>query len=102
MEKFNNLVKFELENGESIEMVIIKEFNLKDKKYAVLMGKEEDCDCHDHDHECDGDCDCDHSKEVFLLEVIKEEDGKEIFKDIEDEEEYKKVVDAAEKAIFDN
>jgi hypothetical protein len=101
MEKFNNLVRFEKENGESLEMVIIKEFDLLNKKYAVLMGNEE-CDCDEHDHKCDGDCDCDHSKELFLLEVTKDNDGNEVFNDIEDEEEYKKVVDAAEKAIFDD
>lgn len=110
MEKFDNLVRFEGEDGEGFEMVILKEFEIKDKKYAVLMGIKEECDdececeCHEHDHdcECEHDCECDHDKELFLLEITKDKDGKEVFKDIEDEEEYKRIVEEAERIIFED
>ena len=52
----NNKVEFKDENNEIFEMVILKEFEHKKKKYAILM--EDDCKCDDH-CECNDDCECD-------------------------------------------
>ena len=52
----NKLVKIESEDGKSYNMLILNEFDHKNKKYAVLMemnncGCDDDCDCeHDHEH----------------------------------------------------
>ena len=58
MEDENNLVRVESESGEFLDMLILKEFDYKKKKYAVLMEMDSchcgsDCDC-----DCDDDCDC--------------------------------------------
>ena len=84
MEKDNCLVKVEGEDGKIFDMLILKEFEYKNKKYAVLSeidachcgdycGCDEDCDCGCQEgkectcegechcgchHECDEDCDC--------------------------------------------
>ena len=46
----NKLVKIESEDGKSYNMLILNEFDHKNKKYAVLMemnncGCDDDCDC---------------------------------------------------------
>ena len=56
----NKLVKIESEDGKSYNMLILNEFDHKNKKYAVLMemnncGCDDDCDC---EHDCDSNCDC--------------------------------------------
>lgn len=99
MEELENVVRFEGEDGNSFDMVILKEFQFEDKSYAVLMDSQHnECDhddCEDCEHEHN------HEKEVVLLEVVKDESGNDVFKPIEDEEEYKKVVEEAEKVLFD-
>jgi len=61
MDKDNCLVQVEGEDGKVFNMLILKEFDYKNKKYAVLTEVdkchcEEDCDCNG---ECDKECDCD-------------------------------------------
>lgn len=105
MEEKGNVVKFKDENGNEFEMVILKEFENKNKKYAVLMGMEDcdcddDCDCGCHEEkECDCD-DCSSGDTISIVEIAKDKDGNEIFKGIEDDEEYNELVDISSKLIF--
>ena len=56
MEKENNLVKVQDENGKTFDMLILNEFEHKNKKYAILT-EIDACHCGD-DCECDDDCNC--------------------------------------------
>jgi len=55
MDKENNLVKVQDENGKTFDMLILNEFKHKNKKYAILT--EIDA-CHCDDCDCDETCDC--------------------------------------------
>ena len=44
MENEYNLVRVESENGKIYDMIILKEFDYKTKKYAVLM-ETDSCNC---------------------------------------------------------
>ena len=57
MDKENCLVKVEGENGKTFDMLILKEFDYKDKKYAVLS-EIDACHCG-----CDDECECQEGKE---------------------------------------
>lgn len=116
MEKENNLVKVEDEDGKVFDMLILKEFEHKNKKYAVLS--ELDC-CH-----CDDECDCDedsdcgckegkkctcdegcHSDDepiICLLEITKDKDGNEIFKSIDDENLFNELIEKADKVLYED
>ncbi len=105
----NNLVRFEDENGKTFEMIILKEFDYKKKKYAVLMSGDcscgDDCNCHDDKEcNCDDECECGchgSKKEVFLLEITKDKDNNEMFKQIEDEKLFDEVVKEADKILYE-
>ena len=56
MEKENNLVRVEGEDGKTFDMLILNEFEHKNKKYAILSEIDR-CHC-DEDCNCDEDCDC--------------------------------------------
>ena len=57
MDKDNCLVKVQGEDGKVFNMLILKEFDYKDKKYAVLTEIEHGCHC-DDECDCDETCDC--------------------------------------------
>lgn len=58
MEKDNCLVQVEGEDGKVFNMLILKEFDYKNKKYAVLTEVDK-CQCHSHDEcDCGEDCEC--------------------------------------------
>lgn len=58
MDKDNCLVQVEGEDGKVFNMLILKEFDYKEKKYAVLTEIDKcDCECEDECH-CNEDCDC--------------------------------------------
>ena len=44
MDEMTSRVKFEGDNGESFEMIVLKEFDYKKRRFAVLM--EDGCNCH--------------------------------------------------------
>ncbi len=65
MENDNNLVKVEGEDGKEYNLLILKEFSYKKKKYAVLTEIDSQCDCDDDCHckeggecTCGDDCHC--------------------------------------------
>ena len=91
MKDLNKKVIFQGEDGEKFEMTILKEFDFKDKKYAVLMEEDD----HDHDH----DCNCD--KNIGILEIVKDKDGSDTFVQIEDDKLFEEIVDQAEIAIYE-
>ena len=100
MEKLNNLVQFKTEDGETIEMVVLKEFEQNKNRYAILMDMNE-CACGD-DCSCEGEesedsCDCGGGFYIFKIE--KDNKDKDVFKPIVDEKELKKVLKEAEKVI---
>ena len=126
MEKDNCLVRVENEDGKTYEMLILKEFEYKEKKYAVLTeinedchcGCDEDCECKDNCN-CDDDCDCgcnegkechcnehncecEHEPFLCLLEVTKDKDGNEIFKSIDDEKLFNKLIEEADKVLCED
>jgi len=123
------LVKVEADNGETFDMLILKEFDYKSKKYAVLMEMDHDCDCGCDDdcdcgcqegeectcHECDcgcqeeectcddchcEECDCE-EREICILEIAKDEDGNEIFKSIDDESLFDEIIEEADKVLYE-
>ena len=57
MDKDNSLVKVQGEDGKVFNMLILKEFDYKKKKYAVLTEIDHGCGC-DDDCNCDETCDC--------------------------------------------
>ena len=106
----NKLVKIESEDGKSYNMLILNEFDHKNKKYAVLMemkdcGCDDDCDC-EHDCECEHDCDCgddcccSHDEPMLcILEITKDKDGNEIFKSIDDEKTFNEVASKVDEIL---
>ena len=77
--EFNNVVKFENEEGKVFEMLILKEFDYKEKKYAVLLDSDcncdETCECGCQDNgECtcgdDCDCGCNEEKALYILDAL--------------------------------
>lgn len=56
MDKENNLVKVQDENGKTFDMLILNEFEHKNKKYAILT-EIDACNC-DETCDCDENCDC--------------------------------------------
>ena len=128
MEKDNCLVKVQGEDGKTFDMLILKEFEYKDKKYAVLTEMDhcscdddcncdEDCDCGCQDGEectCEGNCHCDdecgcnegcHCHEepmLCLLEITKDKDGSEVFKSIDDEKLFNELVEEADKVLYED
>jgi hypothetical protein len=124
MDKDNCLVKVEGEDGKVFDMLILKEFDYKNKKYAVLS-EIDACGCH-HKCECDDDCDCGcnegeectcedecdcgceghcHSDEeplLCLLEITKDKGGNEIFKSIDDEKLFNELVEEADKILYED
>lgn len=109
----NEIVKFETDEGNNFEMIILKEFSYKDKTYAVLMDKnncncDDDCDCGCKEtDECNCDshkCDCDDHKcdeGLYILEISTDKDGNEIFKEIEDEKLFDEVIEEADKVLYE-
>ena len=106
----NKLVKIESEDGKSYNMLILNEFDHKNKKYAVLMemkdcGCDDDCDCDDdceceHDCDCGDDCCCSHDEPMLcILEITKDKDGNEIFKSIDDEKTFNEVASKADEIL---
>lgn len=100
----NKLVKIESEDGKSYNMLILNEFDHKNKKYAVLMemkdcGCDDDCDC-EHDCDCGDDCCCSHDEPMLcILEITKDKDGNEIFKSIDDEKIFNEVASKADEIL---
>lgn len=100
----NKLVKIESEDGKSYNMLILNEFDHKNKKYAVLMemkdcGCDDDCDC-EHDCDCGDDCCCSHDEPILcILEITKDKDGNEIFKSIDDEKTFNEVASKADEIL---
>ncbi len=100
----NKLVKIESEDGKSYNMLILNEFDHKNKKYAVLMemkdcGCDDDCDC-EHDCDCGDDCCCSHDEPMLcILEITKDKDGNEIFKSIDDEKTFNEVASKADEIL---
>ena len=115
MDEMTSRVKFEGDNGESFEMIVLKEFDYKKRRFAVLM--EDGCNCHCNDDsctcnhegkedkctcdECDCDeCDCDDNG-LYILEVAMDEYGNEVFKPIEYEKLFDEVIEKADKVLYE-
>ena len=109
----NNLVKVETDDGKTINLLILEEFDYKKKKYALLSELDEcncgdDCKCGDECH-CDDDCKCDNechcenceceNHGLYLLEITKDKDGNEIFKSIDDDKLFDEVSDHLDKIL---
>lgn len=119
MDKDNCLVQIEGEDGNVFNMLILKEFDYKDKRYAILTeidkchcDDEHDCDCDDScdcgcqdgsECKCDHECHCGCEEDVLgILEITKDENGNEIFKSIDDEKLFDEVVEEADKILFED
>ena len=123
MKDENNLVRVESEDGKVYNLLILKEFDYKNKKYAVLTEIDSECTCGDEcdcgckgECTCDDDCDCGckegkectcndncccDNESVFILEITKDKKGNEIFKSIDDEKLFNEIVDKADEIIGD-
>lgn len=112
MDKDNCLVKVQGEDGKAFDMLILEEFDYKDKRYAILSefdacGCSDDCDCdddckcecHEENHECH--CGCDEPM-LCILEIAKDKDGSEVFKSIDDEKLFNELVEEADKFICED
>lgn len=119
MDKDNCLVRVQGEDGKTFDMLILKEFDYKNKKYAVLSEMDactccDDCDCEDEDTEkcnCKEDCKCESHEDkchcedepmLCLLEITKDKDGNEIFKSIDDEKLFNELVEEADKNLYED
>lgn len=98
MEKDMKKVVLTDENGDEYELDVVKEFDYKDKKYIVLYedgcGCEDDCDCHE-ECECDDECD----EYIYIMEVVKTEDGNEEYREVA-EDIMKEIVPIVEKELY--
>jgi len=74
------------EEGNEKEFVVADFVEVEDKKYAVLVAA--DCDCCD----CENEESCEEDAYIFRVEI--DENGEEVLADIEDDEEYERVIDA--------
>lgn len=125
MDKDNCLVKVQGEDGKTFDMLILKEFDYKDKRYAILSefdacgcsdecddecdcgcesdectcGDDCECGCHEENHECH--CGCDEPM-LCILEIAKDKDGSEVFKSIDDEKLFNELVEEADKFICED
>ncbi len=87
MDEERDVVVFEDEDGNELELDVIDYFNYNGQEYAILMDFSDldECGCdacgHDHDEECG----CDHvEKDVFVMKVVVDGDMEE-FIPVEDE-----------------
>lgn len=110
MENDNNLVVVETDDGKELKLLILEEFEYKKKKYAVLTELEDcecECDCgckEGKECTCGDDCHCKENgcncgcndESVFILEITKDKDGKEIFKSIDDDKLFDEIVSKAD------
>ena len=118
MENENNLVRVESEDGKVYNLLILKEFDYKKKKYAILTeldASDDDCHCKEgKECTCGDDCNCKEGKEctcgddchcenesIFILEITKDKDGNEIFKSIDDEKTFDEIVEKADELLED-
>ena len=125
MDKDNCLVKVQGEDGKTFDMLILNEFDYKDKRYAILSefdacgcsdecddecdcgcesdectcGDDCECGCHEENHECH--CGCDEPM-LCILEIAKDKDGSEVFKSIDDEKLFNELVEEADKFICED
>lgn len=101
MNEENNIVRFETDEGEVFDMIVIKEFEYKDKKYAVLIEDsicDNNCDCGCKE---DKECNCNHN-EICILEISKDKDNNDIFITIDDEKLYNEVIEEADKILYED
>lgn len=91
MEKEVKIATLVDEDGVEYELEVVKEFDYNDKKYAVLYEEDEcecddECDCEDNCDEecaCEDDCDCGCGGHIYVFEVAKDENGKEVYSEID-------------------
>lgn len=111
MDNDNCLVKMQDEKGNEYDMLILKEFSHNNKRYAILTEfdtcncSDECCDKKDKDHKCDShhhECNCEEEPIVCLLEITKDEDGKEIFKSIDDDKLFEELASKADKILYED
>lgn len=77
------VVTFEDDEGNSFSMEIVEEFEHNGVKYAVLADFAEE----EHEHDCDcGEETCDCDQNLYIFEVVKNDDGEEDFVAIEDDD----------------
>lgn len=89
MEKEVKVVVLSDEQGNEFELEVAEEFEHKGKKYAVLFEESS------HEHEDEEE----YEDHLYLFEV-KEENGKETYIEIEDEERMNELLPVVEKMIF--
>jgi len=82
------------EDGNELTLNLFKEFEYKNKTYAILF----------EDHECDDECDdeCDHEEghNVYIMEVKKDND-KEEYIEVNNDKLIEELIDEAEKLIYE-
>ena len=69
MDEERDFVVFTDDDGNEFELEVIEYFSHNDKKYAVLIAPEEDCGCEDEA------CDCEHEVEMFIMQVVTDEEA---------------------------
>lgn len=125
MEKEVKMATLVDEEGSEYELEVVKEFDYKDKKYAVLYDDACDCDDEDEseeetddeseeeeeeetcecDEKCDDDCEChchdedDCGGHIYVLEVVKGEDGKDSYGEV-DESLMEELIPIVEKELY--
>lgn len=98
MEKYNNLIRFETENGDVVELILFKEFIYKKNKYGIALDIHE-CSCEEG---CNGKDECDCEDGMYVLKMEKDLEGNDIFKIIENDKEYSEIIKEVEKILEDN
>ena len=78
----NNILTFQDEDGNDVELEIIDAFEISETQYVALVSVEEPAE--------------DQEEEVFIMRIEEDENGDEVLLTIEDDEEFDRVADAFE------
>jgi hypothetical protein len=103
MEKEMKTATLTDEFGAEYELEVIKEFDYKDKHYAVLYDEFDECECGEEcGEECD--CGCHHDEEeeeerIYILEVVKDENGKDVYNEVS-EDLMQELIPVVEKELY--
>ena len=95
MENLGKKIKIEIDK-ETIEFILLKEFEYKKDNYVLVMDEEKDeCGC---DDKCEDECGCCNEKSLYIFKVDK--DKKYSF--IEDEKELDEVIKHLDKIFYED
>lgn len=77
MDNERDILVFEDDSGQEVQMEILDYFEYEGEEYALLVDVAEMEHDHDHDHDHDGSC-CDHGEtNIYIMKVVVNGDVEE-------------------------